>query len=209
VSRGTSFARDDGDMWRRGRAGVGACASAVAGLLAVASACSSESQVSVSTGSTWVTTSAAPAPPTSTVAPRPVAPDPTTSPIDADGSTGAPDGDTIVSLPGSVTIVQSGVNVTIDISECRGNGADGTATITAELSYFGGSALDRGSVNVQLLDTHGRRATVAALLVSVPPRTTVPLDFAADGTGSPARAIGEIEACWLDRVHDVSFFTAV
>lgn len=189
-------------------------------VLMLAGACSSESQVSVPTRATVGVEAA---PPTSTAATQPAdaSPPDESSPAstrpddaapadtDAGGSAGVPDGDTIVTFPGSVTIVQNGVNLTIDISACRGNGADGTATITAELSYFGGSAIDRGSVNVQLLDTHGRRATVAALLVSVPPRTTVPLDFAADGTGSPARAIGEIEACWLDRVHDVSFFTAV
>jgi hypothetical protein len=126
-----------------------------------------------------------------------------------EGAVGAPDGETIVGVPGSFDVVQGGITATIGVSDCRGNGADGTVTITAELSYFGSSTIDRGSVNVQLIDVDGRRATVAALLVSPPPRTPVQLDFATDGADSPARAIGEVQACWLDRVQDVTFFTGL
>jgi hypothetical protein len=126
-----------------------------------------------------------------------------------DDAVGAPAGETIVAVPGSLEIVQSGITVKIVVSDCRGNGADGTVSIAAELTYSGGSTIDRGSVNMQLLDTEGRRATVAALIVSPPLRTPVQLDFATAGTDSPARAIGDIQACWLDRVQDVTFFTGL
>jgi hypothetical protein len=175
-------------------------------------ACTSEKVVSVEptgpdasatpvTSTTPVTSAPSVAP---TDAPSTTAPGPATTQT----QTGAepPTGDTIIAVPGSVTIVRSGANATVEITDCGGNGAAGTITIDGAVTNIG-ETIDRGSVTVQMVDTTGAIATVVARLTSVGSGVRAPLDFETGKDDSPARAIGEVAACWFDSVSDVTFFT--
>ena len=125
-----------------------------------------------------------------------------------DGAPQAPTGDHIVNVPGSTTVVDQSVNVTVDISNCRGNGGAGTITIEGELANFG-DTIDRGSINVHILDVDGVMATVAARVATVARGVSVPLDFGTTEQDSAARTIGEVQACWFDSIFDVTLFTAL
>jgi hypothetical protein len=123
-----------------------------------------------------------------------------------DGAPQAPTGDHIVNVPGSTNVVDQTVNATVDISSCRGNGVAGTITIEGELANFG-DTIDRGSINLHMLDVDGVMATVAARVASVAGGVSVPLDFGTLDQDSPARTLGEVQACWFDSISDVTFFT--